>query len=120
MSLKDKLGLMTESKKMSKSKFSKLYKDKKLGFVVTMSRKADKMFDKLKGLKKSEIQNFQSSKPSTMDLDSQLKYGLTTTVSSEEIHGYTFYVVQHKMDNSKNPNNSWDTLDYVSTLYIQK
>jgi hypothetical protein len=113
---------LVESKKITKSDFMSLHKKGELGVVQGMvSLKADEVFKTINNTNKDKIdfihRNLKPTTRASIDNDGEIT---KTTVFHENIHGKDFFVVETKVDNSKQKDVSWDTIEFFCTVYMKK
>ena len=110
-----------ESTKITKKAFTQIYNSGDLGLVQGLIKgDIKKIISLVEKLGEDKVNSFNLIKTSSMNLDSQGESGKVTTVYKFELFGKIFYGIEDIIDNSKDSNVSWDTVDEYVTLYMVK
>jgi len=116
---KNMLGI--KEKKLTKKDFMSLHKSNQILLVQGgIKMTSDAIQKHVEGLKDSDFETIKGQPVSSVDVGSQSSSGLIVKVSSFENRSKTFFIVENTIDNSKNSDVSWDTIDVYSNIYIVK
>ena len=103
--------------KATKKDFLKFHKGGNLGLVdggVKLSAK--EISAKLKTFDVKKFKLTPVSNP-TLDNDGEMQ---KVRVYKDEIDGHIFFYTENTLDNSKNPDVSWDSIDVYTNIYMVK
>lgn len=100
---------------MTKKEFLKLHKAGKFNLIQACYGK-NKEF--LYSLIKELNQTFEGTKTSRIDVSNQGDY-LKVRIFHEDINNQVFVFVEETIDNSKNNQCSWDTIEVNTMIYVR-